>query len=186
MITRNEVIKLIMNKLKDEDLVISTTGMISREIFSCKDKNSNFYMIGSMGLANSFATGVAISNPKKNVVIFDGDGSLLMNLGSVTCTGYYAPKNLTQIILDNYSYQSTGDQPSISKSIDICGIATASGYQMVKDFPEFKEEDLDVINISTNSLSMYRIHVSTEDTHNIPRVSHLPHEITNNFKSKIL
>jgi len=186
MITRNEAIKLIMNKLEDDDLVISTTGMISREIYSYKDRKANFYMIGSMGLATSFATGIAISNPKNNVVIFDGDGSLLMNLGSVACTGYYSPKNLTHIVLDNYSYQSTGSQSSISKDIDICKIASASGYELVKDFPQFQERDLDEINISINNLSLYRIHVSMEDTHDISRVSHLPIEITNNFKSKIL
>ena len=183
MITRNEVIKLIMNKITEEDLIISTTGMISREIYSCNDRKANFYMIGSMGLASSFAAGIAISNPEKNVVIFDGDGSFLMNMGATACIGYYSPANLTHIVLDNYSYQSTGAQPSISKGIDICSIAIASGYRSAIDFNEFQESDLASINIAKDSLALYRIHVKNENTHNIPRVSHLPKDITNNFKS---
>ena len=63
-------------------------------------------MIGSMGLASSFALGVAKSNPKKKIIIF-GDGSFLMNLGSSACIGYYCPNNLIHIVLDNFSYEST-------------------------------------------------------------------------------
>jgi len=186
MFARSEVIKLIMNKVAKDDLVISTTGMISREIFSFRDRKNNFYMIGSMGLANSLAIGVAVSNPSKNVIVFDGDGSFLMNMGSVACAGYYRPKNLTHIVLDNYGYQSTGNQPSISDQIDICGVATASGYESVFDIENFKEEDIESIIISKEKLSLYRIHVGSEETHGIPRVSHNPEEITNRFKVSII
>ena len=129
MFARSEVIKLIMNKVAKDDLVISTTGMISREIFSFRDRKNNFYMIGSMGLANSLAIGVAVSNPSKNVIVFDGDGSFLMNMGSVACAGYYRPKNLTHIVLDNYGYQSTGNQKTISNSLDLSMIAKSMGYE---------------------------------------------------------
>ena len=183
---RLEAIRVITSLLAEDDIVLSTTGMITRELNFAHDRRGNFYMIGSMGLANSLAIGVAVSNPSKNVIIFDGDGSFLMNMGSVACAGYYRPKNLTHIVLDNYGYQSTGNQPSISDQIDICGVATASGYESVFDIENFKEEDIESIIISKEKLSLYRIHVGTEETHGIPRVTHNPEEITNRFKVSII
>ena len=94
-----------MEKTGSENLVISTTGMISREVFSHNDRQQNFYMIGSMGLASSFALGIAKSNPNKKIIILDGDGSFLMNLGSAACIGFYNAKNIIHIVLDNFSYE---------------------------------------------------------------------------------
>ena len=107
MISRSEAIKMIMKKTTSDHLVLSTTGMISREVFSHDDRQENFYMIGSMGLASSFGLGIAKSNPDKKIIILDGDGSFLMNLGAAACIGFYNTSNIVHIILDNFSYEST-------------------------------------------------------------------------------
>jgi len=78
---RKEAIELVTRKIGNEP-IISANGYISRDLFSIDDKNTNFYMIGSMGLASSIGLGVAIKNPKKRIYVFDGDGNILMNLGS--------------------------------------------------------------------------------------------------------
>ena len=84
--------------------IISANGFISRDLFEVCDKNSNFYMIGSMGLASSIGLGLALQNPKKTIYVFDGDGNILMNLGSLTTISKSKPKNFIHIIFDNSSH----------------------------------------------------------------------------------
>ena len=81
MLIRKEAMKVVVNEIKNET-IIAANGFISRDLFNVHDKVSNFYMIGSMGLASSIGLGVAINNPKKQIFIFDGDGNILMNFGS--------------------------------------------------------------------------------------------------------
>ena len=124
---RKEAIKIISKRIGD-DPIIAANGFISRDLFDICDKRSNFYMIGSMGLASSIGLGVAILNPKKRIFIFDGDGNILMNLGSLTTIGSVMPKNLLHIVFDNSSHESTGGQPTQSKKIDISKIAKTTNY----------------------------------------------------------
>ena len=126
---RRDSIKIISKFVKDEP-IISANGFISRELFQTYEKNSNFYMIGSMGLASSIGLGVALKNPKKRIYVFDGDGNILMNLGSLTTIGTLKPKNLVHVIFDNNSHESTGSQPTNSKKINIDKIAKSSNYQV--------------------------------------------------------
>jgi len=179
MISRSDAIKIIMDKISPNHLVVSSTGMISRELFNIHDRKENFYMIGSMGLASSFAFGIAKSNPDKKIIILDGDGSFLMNLGAAACIGFYNTSNIVHIILDNFSYESTGSQNSISKKIDLCNIAKSSGYKFVEEIVNF---DINKISFDRNELSFYRIHVGIKSNEEISRVTHTPEEITNNFK----
>ena len=108
--------------------IISANGFISRDLFEVCDKSSNFYMIGSMGLASSIGLGVALKNPRKSVFIFDGDGNVLMNLGSLTTIASQKPKNLIHIVFDNSVHESTGGQPTNSNFINIEKIAKACNY----------------------------------------------------------
>ena len=101
---RKEAIKIISKRIGD-DPIIAANGFISRDLFDVCDKKSNFYMIGSMGLASSIGLGVAILNPKKRIFIFDGDGNILMNLGSLTTIGKLKPKNLVHLVFDNPTFQ---------------------------------------------------------------------------------
>jgi len=124
---RKDAMKIICKNIKNEP-IISANGFPSRDLFDVFDKKSNFYMIGSMGLASSIGLGVAIKNPKKKIFVFDGDGNLLMNLGSLTTIGALKQKNLIHIVFDNKAHESTGGQPTNSKRIDIGKIAKAANY----------------------------------------------------------
>ncbi len=125
---RQEAIEIILSGLKKQDAVISTTGMISREVAQAQDRQGNFYMIGSMGLASALGLGIAL-NYKKRVFILEGDGSALMDLGTFANIGASRVGNLIHIVLDNQSYQSTGNQPTISRHIPLEKIALACGYR---------------------------------------------------------
>jgi sulfopyruvate decarboxylase subunit beta len=128
---RYDAIKKIVESLKD-DLIVCNLGAPSRELYNILDREENFYMLGSMGLASSIAFGISIASPKRNVICIDGDGSILMNLGSLSTIANSAPNNLTLIVIDNSSYGSTGDQNTYTKyrtRLDI--IAKGAGFQSI-------------------------------------------------------
>ena len=124
---RKAAISTVVKKIGNHP-IISANGFISRDLFEVCDKSSNFYMIGSMGLASSIGLGVALKNPRKSVFIFDGDGNVLMNLGSLTTIASQKPKNLIHIVFDNSIHESTGGQPTNSNFVNIEKIAKACNY----------------------------------------------------------
>jgi len=124
---RKEAISLAVEQIGKQP-IISANGFISRDLCEVCDKDSNFYMIGSMGLASSIGLGLALKNPKKRFFIFDGDGNILMNLGSLTTIGALKPKNFIHMIFDNSIHESTGSQPTNSDVIDIKKIAAVCNY----------------------------------------------------------
>ena len=126
---RKYAISIAVKKIK-KNPIISANGYISRDLFSINDKATNFYMIGSMGLASSIGLGIAIKNPKKRIFVFDGDGNILMNLGSLTTIGTIKPKNLIHLVFDNGSHESTGGQPTCTNSISIAKIAKAANIKV--------------------------------------------------------
>jgi len=128
---RREVIEVLINRTGNNP-IISANGYISRDLFDLSDKPTNFYMIGSMGLASSIGLGVALKNPKKRIFIFDGDGNILMNLGSLVTIGAKRPINFVHIVFDNHSHESTGGQPTNSNIIKINEIAKAANYKVYK------------------------------------------------------
>ena len=125
---RKEAIEIISTYAKN-NTIVSANGFISRDLFEIKDKESNFYMIGSMGLASSIGLGIALKNPKKIVFVFDGDGNILMNLGSLVTIGSLRPKNLIHIIFDNNIHESTGGQPTNISKINFETIANATNFK---------------------------------------------------------
>ena len=124
---RKEAIELCLDEIKEQP-IIAANGFISRDLFNAKDRNTNFYMIGSMGLASSIGLGVALKTPKKKIFVFDGDGNILMNLGSLTTIGSLKPKNLIHMIFDNSVHESTGSQPTNTNFVSIEKIAKACNY----------------------------------------------------------
>jgi thiamine pyrophosphate-dependent acetolactate synthase large subunit-like protein len=127
---RKEAIEIVIEKISMEPIV-SANGFISRDLFNIDDKTTNFYMIGSMGLASSIGLGIALKKPKKRIFVFDGDGNILMNLGSLTTIGKLQPKNLVHIVFDNSIHESTGGQPTVSDTIPIEKIAKSCNYKQV-------------------------------------------------------
>ena len=122
---RKEAIKIVAEKISDNP-IISANGYLSRDLYEIWDKPSNFYMIGSMGLSSSIGLGLALKNPKKIFYIFDGDGNLLMNLGSLITIGVQRPKNLINIVFDNSKHESTGAQQTASKNIQLDNVASST------------------------------------------------------------
>lgn len=130
---REDAIKTIIDTLTGDELIISTTGKTSRELFEYrKEKNfghqNDFLMVGSMGLASSFGAELALQKSDKTVFVFDGDGALIMSAGALSTIGHYAPKNFYHIVFDNESHESTGGQPTASKTMDFDKLAIANGY----------------------------------------------------------
>ena len=126
---RKEAIAIVVEKIGNQH-IISANGFISRDLLEVCDKNSNFYMIGSMGLASSIGLGVALKNTKKKIFVFDGDGNILMNLGSLITIGTTKPKNLVHIVFDNSSHESTGGQPTATNKIQLGKIAKSANYRV--------------------------------------------------------
>ncbi len=138
---RREAIRDIMEYIDDE-LVICNIGFPSRELYDIDDRDENFYMIGSMGLASSIGLGLALSRPDKDVVVIDGDGSLLMNMGSLVTVFANNPRNLTWIVIDNGAYGSTGNQDTYAKVLDLVDIARGVGFKNSYDFCDANLKEL--------------------------------------------
>lgn len=117
-----------LQPLLGDALVVHANGHIARQSFTLQDRPGNFYMIGSMGLASSIGLGIALCRPERRVVVLDGDGNLLMNLGALATIAAARPRNLAHIVLDNGVYASTGNQPAISRHVPLEAMAIAAGY----------------------------------------------------------
>ena len=186
MIDRYTAIQAILRRVNPEDLVLSTTGMISREVFVTSDRSGNFYMIGSMGLLSSFGLGLALQFPEKKVYILEGDGSALMSLGSLPLIATESPKNLFHVILDNEAYESTGSQPSISSKVDLDEIAKSSGYPDVT-----RAEDLESLEGALSAWGtnpgphLILVKAGIAPVEGIPRIPHPPTEIRDRFKNQV-
>src|SRR5208283_682154 len=126
--TRFEVLETLAPYLEGH-VVVCNIGIPSKELFYIKHSPSNFYMLGSMGMATPIGLGISLSSDKE-VVVIDGDGSLLMNPGSLATTGYCAPEKLTILAIDNSAYGSTGNQPTLTgKCVDLELVARGFGIQ---------------------------------------------------------
>jgi len=128
---RADAIKIIATTTTRGDMIVATTGLISRELFEKFDSGRNLYVPGSMGMASSIGLGIALSRVNRRVVVIDGDASLLMNLGSIVTIGSERPKNLLHIVLDNNAYASCSEEASMSRSANIDRLAKNVGYRYV-------------------------------------------------------
>lgn len=132
-LAREEAIKIVVDKLREDDIIVSTTGMISRELFEYREAKGqghahDFLTVGSMGHASQIALGIALQKPNRRVIVFDGDGALLMHMGGLAIIGDYNPKNLVHIVLNNGAHDSVGGQPTVGQKIDVEAVAKAVGY----------------------------------------------------------
>lgn len=178
----SSAIKLILNKCGNNEICFFTNGFISRLGFSVQDRIQNFYMIGSMGLVSSVGLGAALSSPKK-VFIFDGDGSLLMNMGAMGVIGYEKPPNLIHLVFDNKTYASTGNQPTISGKIDLSKIAQACGYRKVFNFKNISQLRRKVDNIFTHKGPTFvRLDIDPDRYMHCKRVNIAPDELTKRIR----
>ncbi|MEM6385553.1 MAG: sulfopyruvate decarboxylase subunit beta [Pseudomonadota bacterium] len=127
---RSEILKEIAPILRDH-LVVCNIGIPSQELHAIDDQPTNFYMLGTMGLASSIGLGLALAQ-EKPVISIDGDGSVLTNLGTLPTIANNVADNFILMIIDNGSYGSTGDQPTYTgKKTDLAGMARAAGCENV-------------------------------------------------------
>ena len=126
---RSEVMREIA---RCDGLIVANLGFPCRELYALQDSPRNFYMLGSMGLASSIGLGLACSQNRR-VYVIDGDGSVLMNLGSLATIARYAPSRYCLVIVDNKAYGSTGNQPTCTAGkTDLLKIAKSAGNVIVK------------------------------------------------------
>jgi phosphonopyruvate decarboxylase len=183
---RIDAIRLVAGCLKGDEVVIATTGKPSRELFSVSDRKKNFYMQGSMGHAASIGLGAALSKPKKKVVVLDGDGAVLMHLGILSAVGHYKPKNFYHVVLDNESYETTGDQDTTSSTTSFEKVALACGYAWageVRGAARLKTAFTSMLKRPGPAL--LRVKINRLPTEGIPRISsrYSSVQIAKNFKA---
>lgn len=135
-LTREEAIETILESVSLKDIVISTTGKTSREVYEYRERKkqgyqNDFLTVGSMGHASQIALGVTL-NTKKRVICLDGDGAILMHMGALAIIGTKKPKNFIHIVLNNGSHDSVGGQPTVGFSISLTKIAEGCGYSFVE------------------------------------------------------
>jgi len=136
LMTRERSLEVIIKNLLEDTIVVSTTGKTSREIFEIRDKidkdhSKDFLSVGSMGHCSSIALGIAISNPNKKVICIDGDGSLLMHLGSLSTIAKVKPKNFYHILINNQVHESVGGQETSIKYINVLGLVKSNNYKKI-------------------------------------------------------
>lgn len=136
ILTREEAIQTVTSYLTDDDMIVSTTGKSSRELFEFREAQNkghgnDFLTVGSMGHSSSIALGIALNNENKKIFCFDGDGAILMHMGSLALVGSIKPKNFYHIMFNNSAHESVGGLPTIMKDIDIKNIALSCGYKKV-------------------------------------------------------
>jgi phosphonopyruvate decarboxylase/sulfopyruvate decarboxylase subunit beta len=181
-----EALGVITPLLRDE-LVVHANGFIARESFNISDRPGNFYMIGSMGLASSIALGVALNRPDRRVVVFDGDGNLLRNLGSVALIGATQPGNLVHLVFDNEVYGSTGNQRTIAAQVALEEIAHSAGYkpvQRVETATALRTAAQEFLAQPGPSFLLIKIEPDREER-KIGRITHEPPQIAARFMEAV-
>ncbi len=131
MMNRTKCLEALAAHLTDDEIVVSTYSTAS-EWVEMSDRALNYYSFGAMGLASSHGIGLALGRPERRVIVLDGDGSLLMNLGTLVTIGAAAPKNLVHIVWCNGSYEANGGHPLPNPKVDFCAMAKAGGIANVR------------------------------------------------------
>jgi phosphonopyruvate decarboxylase len=146
---REEIIQHIV-KVSGEDPIVSTTGKASRELFETRVANGqshkyDFLTVGSMGHSSSIALGVAINKPETKVWCVDGDGAVLMHMGSMAVLGSNSPKNIVHVIINNGAHETVGGMPTVAGEIDLVAIAKGCGYPNAVRVNDFEDLDRELV-----------------------------------------
>ena len=185
--TREEIIRHIV-KVTGEDPIVSITGKASRELFETRVANGqshqyDFLTVGSMGHSSSIALGVALNKPDRKIWCIDGDGAVLMHMGSMAVIGANAPKNLVHIVINNGAHETVGGMPTVASNMDIVAIAKACGYPNAISVSSFAQLDR-VLNEakSRNELSLIEVKCSIGARADLGRPTTTAIENKENFK----
>ncbi|MFW9992299.1 MAG: thiamine pyrophosphate-dependent enzyme [Candidatus Odinarchaeota archaeon] len=180
-----EVISALKKHISENDVVVSSNGNISREVYHLLPK-PQVYLRGSMGLPVAVGLGLVLANPDKKILVITGDGNFLMGLGSAATAAYYRPGNLKILVLDNSSYYTTGGQETVSSAIDYSKFLSSLdiGYERSKKASQDQiEQDLSEFLISeTFAVLHLAIEEGKKDLANIPWH---PQEIAERMTSRL-
>ena len=177
-LSREGALEIVMNHIGNDDLVVSTTGKASREVFEIRERrgeahNSDFLTVGGMGHTLSIALGMAMGCPDRRVWCLDGDGSMLMHMGSLAVSAQMWPDNLRYVVNVNGAHESVGGQPNVALDIDVPGILHAFGFTSVIVACTASEVDaaMDRIVSLSCSVLVLRTHQGSRDDLGRPTVS---------------
>ncbi len=190
-LSRLEAISTVLTAIDRQAMVIGATGMTSRDLWTEREQtnkkhNHDFYVVGSMGAAGSLGLGLA-SMSLKPVVIFDGDGAVLMQMGSLSTIGAYHPSNLLHIVLNNETHSSTGGQCTTANTTDIAAVARAAGYPSAVTVATKEELEQAMRQaLGKQQLAMIVVKIKSGNLAGVARVELTPSEITNNIRHAVI
>lgn len=133
-LSREEVVNAVIDSTRADDIIVSTTGKLSRELFEAREARgqghgADFLTVGSMGHSAMIGLGIALDKPERRVLVLDGDGAVIMHAGSLAVLGASAPANLVHVMVNNEAHESVGGMPTVAASIDFPAMARAFGYR---------------------------------------------------------
>jgi len=154
--TREEAIQLVASSTGEKDTIVSTTGMISRELFEARvawnqGHERDFLTVGSMGHASQIALGIALEKTDRKIWCFDGDGASIMHMGSMAIVAAQKPQNYIHVVFNNGAHDSVGGQPTVGLNINLPGVAQAVGYSQT--FSVDNPKDLKHVLSQLNTVS---------------------------------
>jgi phosphonopyruvate decarboxylase len=184
---REQVLEKILTMLDDNDLVVSTTGITSREVFEIRARGNeghhrDFLTVGSMGHCSQIALGLALKQPSRKVFCIDGDGAALMHMGSLSVIGKCAAKNFKHIVINNMAYESVGGQPTAATDVSIAAIAKASGYHDTASVSEERYLMAAIQKLAdTAGPAMLEVYAKVDHREDLGRPTRSPIENRNEF-----
>lgn len=190
-LTRESAIQCVSDFLGENDMVVSTTGKSSRELFEYRESKNqghgnDFLTVGSMGHSSSIALGVALNSPNKKIFCFDGDGAILMHMGSLALIGNKKPSNFYHVMFNNSAHESVGGLPTVMSDIDIENVVLSCGYNKV--YHAGNMDELKVILpefVSQKGPVFLDIDVNIESRKDLGRPTTTPIENKNDFVKKL-
>jgi thiamine pyrophosphate-dependent acetolactate synthase large subunit-like protein len=164
VMSRNDLTARLVGRLRGEEAIVAGIGNTNFDLLDAGHRPQNFYMLGSMGLAAPIALGVALAQPDREVIALEGDGSILMNLGTLTTIAAQAPANLTVVIWDNGLYQITGKQKTATSTVtDIVAVARGCGI-VQSDWATDEHHFETLVDAAINGYGPHFIAARVDDT----------------------
>jgi phosphonopyruvate decarboxylase len=181
---RTEALQVILDNLQGDEAILGTTGKTGRELFTIADRPNHLYVVGGMGTASGIGFGVAQALPDRPVVVLDGDGAALMKLGALATIGWYQPKNLLHILIDNESHDSTGGQRTVSGVVRFAEIAAAANYRNAWSLNRRDDVAAAVKELRRRpGPSLLHIKIKAGSPEKLGRPTVKPHEVKERFMS---
>ncbi len=185
MLTGRATVEAVLAALHDDDLLVAANGSLSREAWAAAPgRGATFAMIGSMGLAGAIGLGLAMATPDRRVVVLDGDGNLLMGLGTLPMVAERMPARFLHVVLDNHAYASTGGQRSIADTVDLAAVAAGAGYPHVRTVPDGEDLAAALADLlQQTGPAFLLVEVATVAVADLPpRVPLAPDELADRFR----